>query len=158
MTLNIRITTPDDVASVIKLLREFAKFENLEQFCEITEDTLADAMFGEHGFVEGLVAYDDLKPVAYAIFYPNFASFRGQKGLYLEDIYIDTEYRGKGIGDAMLKEIAKIAKSRNFERIDFQVLDWNTPAIKFYQKHGAVRDDDERHYKFTDDAFRLLAK
>ena len=158
MTLTIRKTTRDDVGAVNGLLQDFAKFENLEQFCEITEDKLVDAMFGKDAFVEGIIAYDGEKAVAYAVFYPNFASFRGQKGLYLEDIYIDAEYRGKGIGDAMLKEIAKIAKSRGFERIDFQVLDWNTPAIRFYEKHGAVRDEDERHYKFTDKAFETLAK
>jgi len=158
MTFTIRKTTLDDVAAVIGLLRAFAKFENLEEFCEITEEKLADAMFGKDSFVESVVAVAGEQILAYAIFYPNFASFRGQKGIYLEDIYIDAEYRGKGIGDAMLKEIARIAKSRNFERIDFQVLTWNTPAIKFYEKHGAVRDDGERHYKFTGEAFQALAK
>ena len=158
MTFTIRKTTRDDAAAVIGLLRAFAKFENLEQFCEITEEKLLDAMFGKDSFVEGLVAEANGQIVAYAIFYPNFASFRGQKGIYLEDIYIDAEYRGQGIGDAMLKEIAKISKSRGFERIDFQVLNWNTPAIKFYEKHGAVLDNDERHYKFTGDAFQTLAK
>ena len=158
MTFTIRKTTRDDAAAVIGLLRAFAKFENLEQFCEITEEKLLYAMFGKDSFVEGLVAEANGQIVAYAIFYPNFASFRGQKGIYLEDIYIDAEYRGQCIGDAMLKEIAKISKSRGFERIDFQVLNWNTPAIKFYEKHGAVRDNDERHYKFTGDAFQTLAK
>lgn len=158
MTFTIRKTTGDDVAAVIGLLRAFAKFEDLEQFCEITEEKLLGAMFEKDSFVEGLVADANGQIVAYAIFYPNFASFRGQRGFYLEDIYIDAEYRGQGIGDAMLKEIARIAKSRNFERIDFQVLTWNTPAIKFYEKHGAVRDEDERHYKFTGEAFQSLAK
>ncbi|HTK38019.1 MAG TPA: GNAT family N-acetyltransferase [Pyrinomonadaceae bacterium] len=158
MSFTIRKTKLDDIASVIGLLRDFARFEMLEESCEVTEEKLAEAMFGENAFVEGLVAVTSENIVAYAIFYPNFASFRGQKGLFLEDLYIDAEYRGKGIGDAMLNEIARIAKSRNFVRIDFQVLDWNTPAIKFYEKHGAVRDDDERHYKFTDEAFQTLAK
>lgn len=158
MTFTIRKTTRSDVAAVIGLLRAFAKFENLEEFCEITEEKLAAAMFDEDSFVEGIVAVTGGQIIAYAIYYPNFASFRGQKGIYLEDLYIDAEHRGQGIGDAMLKEIARIAKSRNFERIDFQVLNWNTPAIKFYEKHGAVRDEDERHYKFTGEAFQKLAK
>lgn len=158
MSFTLRKTTRDDVPSVIGLLRDFAKFEKLEKFCEITEEKLVDAMFGENAFVEGLVAATGESIVAYAIFYPNFASFRGQKGFFLEDLYIDAAYRGKGIGDAMLHEIARIARSRGFGRIDFQVLRWNTPAIKFYEKSGAVSDDDERHYKFTDQAFRDLAK
>ena len=70
---------------------------------------------------------------AYSIFYPNFASFRGQRGMYLEDIYISPDYRGRGIGEAMLREIARIAAAHGFERIDFQVLDWNKPAIDFYE-------------------------
>jgi GNAT superfamily N-acetyltransferase len=158
MAFTIRKTMRADVASIIELLHAFAKFEKLEEYCEITEEKLADALFGDDAFVESLIALDGERPVAYAIFYPCFASFRGQKGLFLEDIYIDADYRGKSLGEAMLKEIAGIAKSRNFERIDFQVLDWNIPAIKFYEKRGAVRDEQERHYKFIGDAFQTLAK
>ena len=77
--------------------------------------------------------------------------------MFLEDIFIRAEYRGKGLGDLMLKEIAKLARSRGCERIDFVVLDWNAPAIKFYEKHGAVRDEQERHFKFVDGAFKKLA-
>ena len=157
MELTISNITPADVSDVITLIREFAAFENLSDFCEITEDTLSEAMFGEQTVVDGLIARDGDRPIGYAIFYPNFASFRGQRGLYLEDIYINDEYRGKGVGEAMLREIARIGAARGFERMDFLVLDWNTPALKFYEKLGAVRDDDERHYKFTDDAFRRLA-
>jgi ribosomal protein S18 acetylase RimI-like enzyme len=104
-----------------------------------------------------LIAEDAGKPIAYALFYPNFASFRGQSGLYLEDIYVSEAYRGSGVGLEMLRYIARLGKERGFKRIDFQVLEWNTPAIEFYKKHGAVRDDEERHFKFTDDAFQQLA-
>lgn len=95
--------------------------------------------------------------IGYALFFPNFSSFRGQCGFYLDDIYVNAEYRGKGVGKLMLKQIARRAKDRGFERIDFLVLDWNTPASGFYQKLGAVRDSDERHFKFTDQAFERLA-
>lgn len=158
MTYSIRKTKREDVPSIIGLLGDFAKFEGFDEYFEITVETLADALFGEGSFIESLVAKDNGKAVAYAIFYPCFASFRGQKGLFLEDLYIDSDYRGKGVGEAMLKEIAGIAKSRNFERIDFQVLDWNTPAVKFYEKHGALRSEQETHYTFTDQAFQTLAK
>jgi hypothetical protein len=158
MTFTIRKTRRENVASIIQLLRDFARFEGFEEYCTITEEILADTLFGEGAFVESLVALDGDRMIAYAFFYPCFASFRGQKGLFLEDLYIDADYRRKGLGEAMLKEIAGIAKSRNFERIDFQVLEWNTPAIKFYKKHGAVCNEEERHYNFTDDAFHTLAK
>jgi ribosomal protein S18 acetylase RimI-like enzyme len=90
------------------------------------------------------------------MFYPYFASFRGQSGYYLEDIFIAEDFRRNGLGEAMVKIIAKLARQRGFERIDFQVLEWNTPAVKFYEKLGAIRDDSERHFKFIDSSFSSL--
>lgn len=156
MNLEIRSTQPVDIAAIIDMIRDFAAYENLSEYCEISEDRLAEVIFGKNAFVESIVALDGEVPVGYAIYYKYFSSFRGQSGLYLEDIYIDPKYRGKGVGEAMLKKIAKLAASRGFERIDFQVLEWNTPAIKFYEKLGAIRDDGERHFKFTDQAFTDL--
>jgi ribosomal protein S18 acetylase RimI-like enzyme len=156
--MNIRPAEPADVPAIIALMREFAVFEGLLDHFEITEDRLSQVLFGVWTFVNALVAELDDRVCAYSIFYPNFASFRGQLGMYLEDIYITADYRGKGIGDAMLREIARIAARRGLERIDFQVLDWNRSAIDFYEKHGAVRDDIERHFKFTDKAFAELSK
>ena len=157
MDLNIRAIAPADVPSVVALLREFAAFEDLLDHCEVTEERLSAAMFDEKTVVEGLIAFDGEEAIGYAIFFPNFASFRGQRGIYLEDIYVNDRYRGKGVGEAMIREVARIAASQGFERIDFLVLDWNTPALKFYEKLGALRDDEERHFKFTDDAFRRLS-
>jgi len=157
MEIQIRKASPADIPSIIELMREFAEFENVSEFFEITDDRLSAAMFGDEAFIEGLIAFQDGKPLAYALFYPHFASFRGQRGYYLEDIYIVESGRRKGIGEAMLREIARLGRARGFERIDFQVLDWNGPAIRFYEKLGADRDDDERHFKFTDEAFKVLA-
>jgi ribosomal protein S18 acetylase RimI-like enzyme len=156
MDLRIEKIVPADIPSVIELMREFAAYENLSEFCEITDERLYAALFGEKCVAEGLCSFDRDTSIGYALFYPNFASFRGQLGLYLEDIYIKQEYRAKGVGEQMLREIARIAADRGYERIDFMVLDWNTPAVKFYEKLGGTRDPDERHYKFTDDAFRSL--
>jgi ribosomal protein S18 acetylase RimI-like enzyme len=156
--MNIRPAIPADTPGIISLMRDFAEFEKLLEYFEITDKRLSDILFGDEPFAKCLVAEDEDKLAAYAIFYPNFATFRGQLGIYLEDLYISPEHRGQGIGEKMLREIAKIAVARGLERIDFQVLDWNKPAIDFYVKHGAVRDDTERHFKFTDKAFRKLAK
>lgn len=158
MNIQIRYCTEEDVHSIIELMRSFAEFESLGHFFEVTHDRLHAAMFGDNGFVEGVVAVDGDRTFAYALFYPYFASFRGQVGYYIEDIYIHDEYRRHGIGEAILRTIARLAKSRGFERLDFQVLDWNTPAVKFYEKHGVIRDDEERHYKFIDDSFKRLAE
>ena len=158
MPIQIRSATSSDVKEIIRMMRDFADFEKLSDSFKVTEKTLADAMFGRDGFVEGLIAEDGSRPVGYMLFYPYFASFSGQTGLYLEDVYIEQSYRGQGIGEAMLRRLARTARDRGCERIDFQVLDWNTPAVRFYQKLGAVRNDDERHFKFAGDAFEKLAR
>ena len=146
------------MAAVIGLLREFAAFEDLSDYCTVTEERLSDAMFGENAVAEGLLAFDGQRAVASALFYPNFSSFRGECGIHLEDIFVKSEYRKHGLGERMLREIAGIAASRGFERIDFNVLTWNTPAIKFYEKHGAVCNAEERHFKFSENAFETLAR
>lgn len=147
-----------DLPSVVEMLHEFAAFENLSEYCTVTEERLNTAIFEKDAVVEGLIAFDGETPIAYALFYPNFSSFRGQRGIHLDDIYIKSDYRKNGLGKIMLKEIARIAASRGFERIDFNVLDWNTPAVKFYEKHGAVSNPEETHFKFADQAFEKLAE
>ncbi len=157
MGVSIRKITERDLSDIVRLLRDFAEYENLSEYCEVTEQRLRDAMFGDDGFVQGLIAHDGPTPVAYALFYPNFSSFRGERGLYLEDIYISAGYRGHKLGEKMLSWVARSARSRGYTRIDFLVLDWNASAIGFYLKHGAERNDGERHFKFAGEAFDRLA-
>ena len=158
MEFKIRPARPEDVKAVIGLMREFAEYEKLLDAFEITTEKLMDATFGDLPVVEILVAMRSAgDPIGYALFFPYFASFRGQRGIHLEDIYISPEYRGRGIGERLLRAVAAMAAERGCERIDFQVLEWNEPAIAFYQKLGAVRNDDERHFKFSDAAFRELS-
>jgi GNAT superfamily N-acetyltransferase len=146
-----------DIPQVISLIREFAEFEKLLEFCEVNEEKLCDAMFGEKPCVEGLVAFDDKdKIIAYALFFENFASFRGQRGIYLEDLYVVPEMRKSGVGLALMKHLARLAKSRGGERMDWQVLDWNEPAIRFYKKIGAQIDESERHFKIVGEDFEQL--
>lgn len=157
MNYRIEKAAEENIPQIIALMREFAEYENLLEYVEVTEERLKAALFGETRVADAVVAFADDAPIGYAVFYPNFATFRGQRGLYLEDIFIKKEFRGKGVGEMILKYLAKSAKTRGFERIDFQVLEWNTPAIKFYEKLGAHRDEEERHFKFTDEAFQNLA-
>lgn len=156
--IKIKKVESENIPQIIELLREFAEYENLSEFVEITEERLEIALFGEGKTAEAIVVFDDETPIGYAVFYPNFSTFRGQCGFYLEDIYITKSFRKKGVGEMMLKFIAKLGKERGFERIDFLVLEWNEPAVKFYKKLGAVRDKEERHFKFTDEAFQKLAR
>lgn len=157
MNFQIKPAEEKDVPTIVALIKEFAAFENLSDFCEVTEANLTDAMFGANKCVEGLMAFNENEPAGYALFFENFASFRGQRGFYLEDLYVKPEYRRLKIGEAFLRKMAEIAKSRNFRRIDFLVLDWNETAIRFYKKLGAEIDESERHFKFTDAAFEKLS-
>jgi ribosomal protein S18 acetylase RimI-like enzyme len=156
MSTEIRNALPADVPAIIGLMREFAEFERVSEYLEITEEKLLAAMFAPGAYVEGLIALDAGTPVGYAIFYPNFLTFRGQQGYFLEDLFVSEAGRRQGLGEKMLRMVAGMAKKRGFERIDFLVLDWNQPAIDFYRKLGAGIADDETHFKFTDDAFRDL--
>lgn len=156
--MEIREASSTDLEAITTLMRDFAAFEELATYFEATAENLAAVMFGEHAFVKGLVAEENGEVSAYALFYPNYATFRGQRGIYLEDLYISKNYRGRGIGEAMIRKIAQIAKEQGCQRIDFQVLEWNQLAVSFYEKLGADRDETERHFKFTDRAFEELAK
>ena len=158
MNFQIKSAIAENVLQIIEMIHEFAAFEKLSEFCEVTEASLTDAMFGESSCVEGLLAFADEQSIGYALFYENFASFRGQRGLHLEDLYVKPEFRGRKIGEAFLGKLAAIAKSRNFQRIDFLVLDWNEPAVKFYEKLGAKRDESERHFRFVGEAFENLSE
>ena len=157
MNVVIRPITEDDIAAAIELLREFAVFEKLDRYFEVTADRLYAALFGPNAFVEGLMALDGEKAVAHAFFFPEFATFRGQRGYFLEDLFVTEAYRGRGLGEMMLRRVARRAAERGFERVDLVVLDWNEPAIEFYKKLGAVGDAHGRQYKFTDEAFLRLS-
>lgn len=138
-------------------MREFAEYEKLLECFEATREKLEKALFGEEKTAEAVLAFDGERAVGYAVFYPNFSTFRGQRGYYLEDIFVTKDSRGRGVGLSLLRYIARRGAGRGFERIDFQVLEWNRPAVGFYESLGARRDDEERHFKFTDEAFRRLA-
>ena len=157
MSIHIETAAEKNIPQIIAFLREFAEYEKLLDHLEVTEERLKIALFGENKIAEAIVAFDDETAIGYAIFYPYFATFRGQRGFFLEDIFISKDFRGRGVGELMLKYIATLAKSRGFERIDFQVLEWNAPAIRFYENLGAERNDEDRHFKFSGEAFENLA-
>lgn len=156
LNLSIKRALPEHLLAILELMQEFAKFEDLQEYFEVTEEKLVSAMFDVDSFVEGLVAFDGETPIGYAIFFPYFSSFRGQKSVYLEDLYVTLNFRKSGIGEKMLKEVARVGKESGAVRMDFQVLDWNKNAIKFYRKHGVEIHESERHLCFTGTAFEKL--
>ena len=157
MDLEIRDAQPDDMARVLEMMQDFADLVGLRQYLTISEERLDEAVFGPQAFVEMLVAVRQGSVEGYAMFYPHFSSFRGERGYYLEDIYVDENSRRAGVGLELLSAIARRAAGRGFERIDFQVLTSNTPAIRFYERLGAVSNDDDRHFKISGEAFARLA-
>ena len=142
MDIRVETATPESVAGIVRLMRDFAEYEKLCDYCQITEAKLHDVMFGPDAFVRGIVAHAGSGMIAYALFYRNFASFRGQRGHYLEDLFIDEDFRGLGLGQWMLREVAKAAREDGAERLDFLVLTWNEPAIRFYETLGGHGSDD----------------
>jgi GNAT superfamily N-acetyltransferase len=155
--IQIKKATTEDIPQIIAFIREFAEFEKLSEYFEATQENLREALFSEHPHLEALIAFCDNAPVGYAFFFPNFASFRGQRGIYLEDLYVAPEARGKGVGLALIKRVAQIAKERGCVRMDFLVLDWNENAIRFYKNLGARVDDTCRPFRIVDEDFQKLA-
>lgn len=135
--LLIRPATPDDVPLILHLIRELAEFERLSHLVETTEPLLYEALFGERPVAEVVLAELGDLTAGYALFFHNFSTFVGRKGLYLEDLYVRPEQRGSGIGRALLLHLAGIARARGCGRMEWSVLDWNEGAIGFYRALGA---------------------
>ena len=153
----IREATPLDVSGMLGLMRELAEFEKLTHLFVATEQTLGEALFGPHPAAEALVAEREGKIVGYALYFQNFSTFLGRRGLYLEDLYVQPTLRGGGLGTALLRRVAAIAVERQCGRFEWSVLDWNQSAIDFYTKMGATVMPDWRIVRVTDDALNRLA-
>jgi GNAT superfamily N-acetyltransferase len=153
----IRPAEPADVGAMLALMRELAEFEKLTHLFVATEETVRDALFGARAAAEALVAERDGRVVGYALFFHNFSTFLGRRGLYLEDLYVQPALRGGGLGTALLRRVAAIAVERQCGRFEWSVLDWNQPAIDFYTKMGAAVLPDWRIVRVTGDALAELA-
>jgi len=155
--LRIEPATERDVAVILRFIRELAEYEKLTHQVTATEELLRETLFGARGVAEVLIASLASEPAGFALFFHNFSTFLGRPGIYLEDLFVEPAHRGKGIGKALLIEIAKIAKERNCGRLEWAVLDWNRPAIDFYRGLGAVPLDDWTLFRVTGEALNHLA-
>lgn len=140
--LNIRKAVAADVPLIRSFIEGIAAYEKLSHEVETTDEKLLDTLFGERSYAEVLLAYEWETPVGFALFFHNYSTFRAKPGIYLEDLFIQPEYRGKGYGKALLQQLIEIAKERNCGRVEWSVLDWNTPAIDFYKSMGAIAMDE----------------
>jgi GNAT superfamily N-acetyltransferase len=154
----IRPATPDDVAAIFHLVRKLAEYEKLSHMMVATETDFHEALFGCKPVVEGLVAVIGSDTIGYALYFSTFSTFLGRMGIYLEDIYVEPEHRGKGIGKALLKRLAQIAVERGCGRMEWTVLDWNQPSIEFYERLGAVRMPEWQLCRLTGEPLERLAQ
>jgi len=149
--LKIRSAEINDTPIILKLIKDLSIYEKLTHQFINNEVLLKKYLFGEKRFAEVLIADFKNQPVGFALFFHNYSTFVGKPGIYLEDLFVQPEMRGKGIGRELFLELVKIAKERNCGRVEWSVLNWNTPAIDFYKNMGAVPMDEWIVYRLTAD-------
>src|SRR5215475_9305471 len=155
--LTIRQAHVKDVPIILELIRDLATYERAPDEVTATEKQLVDVLFGERPAAEVLLAFERQSPVGFAVYFYNFSTWLGRAGLYLEDLFVKPEKRGKGYGRALLVHLAKIAERRDCGRMEWAVLDWNEPAIKFYRALGAKPMHEWTVFRLTGDTIGTLA-
>ena len=153
----IKTARQEDVPLILWFIKELAAYERMADKVVATEDILRASLFGERPAAEVVIGYYRGEPAGFALFFHNFSTFLGQHGLYLEDLFVKPEFRGQGFGRALLSHLAKLAKQRECGRLEWWVLDWNEPAIKFYRSIGAVPMNEWTVYRVTGEALDKLA-
>jgi GNAT superfamily N-acetyltransferase len=157
VALRIRPGDLADVPVIAELIRALARYERLEHEVKMTEEKLTDVLFRERRYAETLLAEDDGTPIGFALFFHNFSTFLAQPGIYLEDLFVVDEHRGRGVGRALLERLAQLAVDRGCGRLEWAVLDWNKDAIGFYERLGAKPNSDWTVYRLTGESLRALA-
>jgi GNAT superfamily N-acetyltransferase len=153
----IRIATPADVPTIARLIRDLAAYERLAHKVVLKESDLHCHLFGDRPYAEVLLAEDGGSVVGFALFFHNYSTFRARPGIYLEDLFVVPEARGKGFGKELLRHLAMLALDRDCSHIQWSVLNWNEPSINFYKALGAVPMDEWTVYRITDEALKNLA-
>lgn len=156
-TIAIRPATPEDISTLFELIQALAAYEKLSHAVTGTVDELAAHLFGERPYAEALLAECSGQPVGFALFFSNYSTFLTKPGLYLEDLFVLPDYRRQGIARALLKHLGQIAVDRNCGRLEWSVLDWNAPAIAFYEQIGADILPDWRICRVTGTQLQQLA-
>ena len=155
--MTVRPIRPDDVPAVVGLVRELADYEKAAHEVRLTDQQLHDRLFGEAPALFGHVAEVDGEVVGMALWFLNFSTWRGTHGIYLEDLYVRPAHRGTGLGKELLRTLAGLCVERGYSRLEWWVLDWNTPSIEFYKRAGAVPMDEWTVFRLTDDALTDFA-
>jgi GNAT superfamily N-acetyltransferase len=154
----IRKASISDVGLILDFIKQLAVYERMLNDVVATEETLAEFLFCENPFAHVIIGEFNGEPVGFALFFTNFSTFLGRPGIFLEDLFVKPDYRGKGFGKSLLAFLAKIAFDNNFGRVEWSVLNWNEPAIKFYKKLGAIPMNEWTVFRLTGDSIKTLAK
>lgn len=154
----IKNASIDDVPLILDLIKEIAIYEKLQHEAKATKENIEKYLFSDKAVAECLIAYVNEVPIGFALFFHNFSTFVGKSGIYLEDLFIKEAYRGEGYGKKLLLHLVNIAKQRNCGRVEWSVLDWNKPAIDFYNKLGAKAMDEWTTFRLDAEAIDNLVK
>ncbi len=157
-SFHIKPAEKKDIPIILNFIRKLATYEKLEHQVQATETLLEKNLFGDRHAAECLIGYADSRPVAFVIFFHNFSTFLAKPGIYIEDLYILPKMRGNGFGKQIFRYLARLAKERDCGRIEWWVLDWNSSAINFYRKIGAVPMDDWTVYRLKGNSLENLAR
>jgi len=158
MTLSIRPAVRQDVPLVADLIRELAKFEKLEHEVVLTDDLLVAGLFGARPYAEAVIAEEDGRPIGFALFFHTFSTFLARPGIYLEDLFVLPDQRGRGVGRALLGHLAHLALERGCGRLEWAVLNWNHEAIRFYERLGARPNSEWTVYRLAGEALQALGR
>ena len=158
MGIRIDPATEADVPQILAFLRGLAEYEKLSHQLVATEDAIRATLFGDRPYAEVLIAHVDDAPAGFALFFHNYSTFLAQPGIYLEDLFVLPEFRRRGVGKALFHRLVQIASERNCGRLEWSVLDWNQPAIDFYERLGATVLPDWRICRMTVDGIKALAR
>ncbi|WP_240222021.1 GNAT family N-acetyltransferase [Rheinheimera hassiensis] len=155
--ISLRLATPQDVPVILTFIQGLAEYERLSDQVVATEEKLQQTLFGHKAYAEVVIAEYDNKAAGFALFFHNYSTFLAKPGIYLEDLFVSPEYRGKGLGRVLLSYLAQLAIDRDCGRLEWSVLDWNQPAIDFYQAQGASMLHDWRINRVTGASLQQLA-
>ena len=155
--MRIRPGDLPDVPVIAELIRGLARYEKLEHEVRTTEEKLTDTLFGERRYAETLIAEEDGEPLGFALFFHSYSTFLAQPGIYLEDLFVKPEHRGRGVGRALLERLAQVAVERGCGRLEWAVLDWNKDAIGFYERLGAKPNSEWTVYRLAGESLHSLA-
>lgn len=158
MNLHIRPARPDDVAQILEFITELADYEKARHEVTASLGDIENTLFGEQATAHALMCLRDEQPIGFAVYFFSYSTWLGRNGLYLEDLYVSPEHRGIGAGKLLLKHLAREAYAKGCGRLEWSVLDWNTPAIKFYQSIGAVSQDEWIRYRMEGEVLTEFAE